>query len=487
MLNYNLQDEIYQKIKNFKNLLKELKFDIECRGIYFAFNKLISQFDYFSYLYSKNNGLEKVNKIKKFLQDFKDSEFNFNLISFLNYTDENPDSIKAPNFTSGDNCVNVTTIHSSKGLEYPVVILANAGAEFMGQPRNSEIEINLNEGIALQNYNSKLRVKSMPIMFEAMLKINKSDEFAEKLRLLYVALTRAKNYLLIIGSAKNDFIKLNSDFEIKQKTNFLDLIVGALPKNEIDEINSKKSIKNSNYFVSVYNSEKIRFGNLQAKKQLFGKFIPEYVDYFKTFFDKKLPRISDIALKNSVTTLSAQNSDFEYSNFNILPKSLKISEHLTDNPTEVGTLYHKVFEILDFSQIKTKEDIESFLSKNFLKEKHKLNSQKIFEAVCCLNKFNFKNQLKEQKFMMYVPHKEIIENGSDEKILIQGVVDLILFGEKNVLIDYKYTLNINEEVIKQRYNMQLKIYRRAIESAINKKIDEVYILLINSGKLLKMF
>ena len=408
-------------------------------------------------------------------------------MSFLNYINENQDSIKAPNFVSGDNCVNITTIHSSKGLEYPVVILANAGAEFMGQPRNSEIEINLTEGIALQNYNSKSRIKSVPVMFDAMLKINKSDEFAEKLRLLYVALTRAKNYLLIIGSTKSDFIKLNSDFEIKQKTNFLDLIVGALPENEVDEINSKKSIKNSNYFVSIYVSEKITAGNLQTQKQLFGKYIPEYANYFKNFFDKKLPKKNDLALKNSVTTLSAQNTDFEYSSFNILPKSLRISEHLTDKPTEIGTLYHKVFEMLDFSQIKEKEDIEKFLMKYFPKDKHNLSSQKIYESVCCLNKFNFKNQLKEQKFMMYVPHKEIIENGSDEKILIQGLVYLILFGEKNILIDYKYTLNLNEEIIKQRYNLQLKIYKKAMESAINKKINEVYILLINSGKLLKMF
>ncbi|MDD3397500.1 MAG: UvrD-helicase domain-containing protein, partial [Clostridia bacterium] len=268
VLSYESKDAIFKKLQNFKNLLNQIKFDIGYKGIYFALNKVINQFDYYSYLYAKNNGLEKVNKIKKFLQDFKNSEFNFNLVSFLDYADENPDSIKAPNYVSGDNCVNITTIHSSKGLEYPVVILANAGAEFTGQRKNSEIEINLNEGIALQFYNSEVRTKNMSVMFDAMLKMNKSAEFAEKLRLLYVALTRAKNYLIIMGSFKDDFSKLNSGYEIKQKTNFLELIVGALPKSEIENINSNNNIKNEIYNINIYNSEKIFTDNLKNKKSL---------------------------------------------------------------------------------------------------------------------------------------------------------------------------------------------------------------------------
>lgn len=486
VLNYNLQDEIYQKIKNFKNLLKELKFDIECRGIYFAFNKLISQFDYFSYLYSKNNGLEKVNKIKKFLQDFKDSEFNFNLISFLNYTDENPDSIKAPNFISGDNCVNVTTIHSSKGLEYPVVILANAGALFTGQPRNSEIEINLNEGIALKFYNNLNRTKNMSVMFDAMLKLNKSAEFAEKLRLLYVALTRAKNYLIITGGFSDEFSKLNSDFEIKQKTNFLDLIVGALPLNEIEKINSNENVKNQNYQVKIFNSSEISSKNLTENNKLFGKFDSDYVNIFKNYFNSELPKKDETALKNSVTSLSNLDYEQEYASVNISPKSLKISEHLNEKPTDIGILYHKVLEKIDFNKIETLEDIEQFLIANFSKDKKNIDSHKIFESVFCLKKFKYNNILKEQKFMMYVPHNEIVENGSKEKILIQGIVDLILLGEKNILIDYKFSSISNEKTLIDRYNLQLKIYKKAIESALNQKIDETYILHINSGKLIKM-
>jgi len=482
---YNQDDEILLKINDFKALIEQLRFDINIKGIYFALNTIIYEKDYYAYLYSKNNGNEKVNNLQKFLQDFNGSEYNFNLVSFLNFIEQSPNSIKSPNYISGDNCVNVTTIHSSKGLEYPVVILANVGAEFTGKPRNSEIEINLNHGIALKFYNSETRIKSVPVMFEAMLKINKSAEFAEKLRLLYVALTRAKNYLIIVGSTKDEITKLTSDFEIQQKNNFLALIAGALPEKEIEKINNGESIANENYSVNVFDATAITRENIKEKTQLFGKVNKNYVKIFEKYFNLKNPKKEDIALKNSVSSLVRENIELDYASINYIPKTLKTSEHLSEKPNEIGSLYHKVFELLNFEKINSLKDIEQFLNLKFSNEIDLLNVNKIYESVNCLKKFKYDTILKEQKFMMYVPHNEIVENGSYEKILIQGIVDLILLGKKNILIDYKYT-SLNEKEIIKKYTMQLKIYKKAIESALNKEINQVYILLINSGKVLEI-
>ncbi|MDD2445696.1 MAG: UvrD-helicase domain-containing protein [Clostridia bacterium] len=483
---YNENDEILCKINNLKSLIEQLKFDIKIKGIYFALSRIVYENDYYLYLFSKNNGNEKVNNVQKFLRDFNGSEYNFNLIAFLNFIEQSPDGIKAPNYISGDNCVNVTTIHSSKGLEYPVVILANVGAEFTGKHRNGEIEINLNQGIALKFYNNETRVKSMPVMFDAMIKINKSAEFAEKLRLLYVALTRAKNYLIIVGSTEEDITSLTTDFEIQQKNSFLELIAGALPENEIDKINKGENIKNENYSVKIFNELEITRENVKEKTDLFGKSNKDYVKIFENYFNLKAPLKKDIALKNSVTSLARENMELDYASINHIPKILKTSEHLSEKPSETGTLYHKVFELLDFEKINSLKDIEQFLAIKFSKEANILNINKIYQSVCCLKKIKYRNILKEQKFMMYIPHKEIVENGSKEKILIQGIVDLILLGEKNILIDYKYTSLTNEEEIIKRYSMQLKIYKRATETALNNKIDCVYILLINSGKLIEI-
>ncbi|MDD3397685.1 MAG: PD-(D/E)XK nuclease family protein, partial [Clostridia bacterium] len=260
----------------------------------------------------------------------------------------------------------------------------------------------------------------------------------------------------------------------------------ALPKSEIENINSNNNIKNEIYNINIYNSEKIFTDNLKNKKSLYGKINSGYVDNFSKYFKEELPEKDETALKNSVTSLSKSNYEQEYTSLNISPKTLKTSEHLSEKPTDIGITYHKVLEMISFNEINSLEEVENFLIKYFPKEKNILNSQKIFESVCCLKKFKYNSLLKEQKFMMYIPHNEIVGGGSQEKILIQGIVDLILLGEKNILIDYKYSLSINERALIDRYSLQLKIYKQAIESALNKTIDEVFILLINSGQLIEM-
>ena len=163
---------------------------------------------------------------------------------------------------------------------------------------------------------------------------------------------------------------------------------------------------------------------------------------------------------------------------------LKIEEHNVKKINEIGTDYHEILEIIPFDEIHTCVDVENFIIKNNLNKT--LDVKKIFECIKLIKSFQYKNILKEQKFMMYVPHKDIIENGSREKILIQGVIDLVLLGKKNVLIDYKYTLTKNRETLINRYKMQLKLYKKAVEESLNISINEVYLLLIYSAELVKV-
>ncbi|MDD2227027.1 MAG: UvrD-helicase domain-containing protein [Clostridia bacterium] len=534
-------EEIYNKLNNFKILIDNLKFEINIKGIYFALNKVVNSYDYFSYLYSKNNGLEKANNLKKFLNDFIQSSFDNDLIGFLNFVRECPEAVSAPDYLSSDNCVNINTIHSSKGLEFPVVFLANAGASFEGRANDNEIAINLNFGIGLKFYNPIERTENMSFIFDAITKLNKDAEFAEKIRLLYVALTRAKYFLFIVGSTKNDFEKLSADYEIKQKNNYLDLIIGAMPEKMIKKINVNKNIIDDNFEVKTYfeneisnsvlfendkqqgesnseqgeNSECFENGGNEKKLSIESECIIEnesngenkkveskekYFKIFQDFFNKNAPAPDDVALKNSVTYL-AHESEQDFTSINPSPKSLRTSEHLSDKAAEIGILYHKVLERIDFQNIDNEFQIKEIIQKNFSKQKDLIDEKLIFGCVKCLQSFKFKNLLKEQKFMMYIPHREIIKNGSDEKVLIQGIADLILLdavtnaneinknaiNAKNILIDYKYTSITDENLLKKRYETQLRIYKKAVETALNIKIDEVYLLLIKNQKLLKIF
>lgn len=88
--------------------------------------------------------------------------------------------------------------------------------------------------------------------------------------------------------------------------------------------------------------------------------------------------------------------------------------------------------------------------------------------------------------MIYASPEEIFGKGEKEKILIQGKLDLICVGEKVVLIDYKYTSILNENVLANKYRKQLQTYAFAVEKALGKPVDEIYLLSLKNAKLIKI-
>ena len=107
-------------------------------------------------------------------------------------------------------------------------------------------------------------------------------------------------------------------------------------------------------------------------------------------------------------------------------------------------------------------------------EEEKINAainavKKLLNETKCVKLF------KEQEFMMYVPQEKINAGGSSDKILIQGVIDLLSLGEKNIIIDYKLSSVKSAEKLISLYKTQLKLYKLAAEKAFNIKIDDVYL------------
>jgi ATP-dependent helicase/nuclease subunit A len=90
---------------------------------------------------------------------------------------------------------------------------------------------------------------------------------------------------------------------------------------------------------------------------------------------------------------------------------------------------------------------------------------------------------KEAEFMMYVPYKEIIGGEIEDKVLVQGVVDLIVEKENSVdIVDYKFS-SLPAKILKTKYMEQLRLYKKAVESAFNKPVEHMYIYSINTGEL----
>ena len=109
-----------------------------------------------------------------------------------------------------------------------------------------------------------------------------------------------------------------------------------------------------------------------------------------------------------------------------------------------------------------KQEIQKFTNSDLFKE--------ISEA---------KEIYKEQPFYLNIPVKELYESDSEESILVQGIIDLYYITKEGqvILVDYKtdYVLEGNEDYLKEKYTPQLKLYKRAIEHALNKQVDKTFI------------
>ena len=481
---YNKQDEIFEKIKKFEQMLANLKFRIRFTGIFYALNKVINVYNFNSYLLSKMDGLEKVEKVKKFLNDFLTNNFNNNVIEFLEFVKRNKEEIMSPNFANGENCVNVTTIHSSKGLEFPIVFVVNAGQDFNKTPEDKGIQLNAKLGVGLKFFDIETREKSHSLVLEAITKQNNDEDFAEKLRLLYVALTRPKNHLFIIGTTSKEFEKIHSDFDVLQQNSYLNLIVNSLPEQEIDKINAGEKVENENYNVEIISAEADdNLLELIEKRIIPPLYDQEKQDKIREYFEYEYPYRVDVTTKNSVTSILKAESP--YISQNTSPKNIVVNEHNPIKFNELGTAYHEILEAMDF-EIATLGSIQDYIEKHFNHLKEQIDSQKILDNIQLLKRFDLSNILKEQKFVMNIPHSEVVEGGCEDEILVQGIVDLLILGEKNILIDYKLsTQNSNNKLI-EKYALQLKLYKKASESAMGIKIDEVYILHINKKELVKV-
>ena len=204
--------------------------------------------------------------------------------------------------------------------------------------------------------------------------------------------------------------------------------------------------------------------------------------------------LSNIPIKTTVSVLKkaeSENVDFFDLNNNEVGLKDKVPEFLQDEKitsARIGTLTHFILQKLDFTKIKTKEDVKDFIqelvSKNFMKleESKRVSVEKIYNFINSefANKIkNSKSVYKEKPFCLSFPTSRIFkDNESDNKILVQGIIDLYFENENGnlSLIDYKtdYVENDESELI-QKYRVQLELYKEALEKGTGKKVEEVYI------------
>lgn len=390
------------------------------------------------------------------------------------------------------------SVHKSKGLEFPIVFLSGAGKQFNMQDLNEQILLDQDMGFGPKYINFERKIEYNTIAKEAIKIKSKTELLSEEMRLLYVALTRAKEKIIITGVEKD----LQKALENKQKE--LDMYDGT-QKIPLNLVKKSKTYLDWLEYVYLFNKEKniIEFNKIvlenektkeenDNKKEKKIDVIKDISKEQKEEVNKKLTWKYKYIESTKIEGKTSVSAIAKYGEKNIQivekPKFMQNIEIL--NKAEIGTLMHLILQKLDFRENYNEKTLNDLIQKliylNIVTEKQsqyidkkrllEFTKTELFKEIQ-----NAKEIYKEQPF-----HMSVIDENTKESILIQGIIDLYYINQNNeiVLVDYKtdYVEKNNEQELIEKYKPQLKIYKKAIEEALNKNVEKVYIYSVYLNK-----
>ena len=485
--------DFLKMIEEFRNLEKTVPLDQLIWTIY-------AKTGYYYYVRLMPNGKLRQANLRKLFEKAKDYEKIslkglFNFITFIEKIVGNNNLQEAKIINENDDVVRIMSIHKSKGLEFPVVFLCNVGRKFNEQDMKNKIVLDQDLGIGA-NYIDNINEYSTLAKQAINLKIKK-EMISEEMRILYVALTRAKEKLIIIGSDRNALENYNKKeiefrkYHGKEKAEKISPILISKYRRYLDWIELVKKYTSLNLNVNFIkrsdlnqNDEDNDNENEQLKN--IGKYEinAEKYKHIDELLKWQYEYETDTPSKTSVTALKNVELNFENKEITILDdiSTKKVELETLDSklisniknkkltPAEKGTLIHLALQKLNnedidymIKNLKIDENSREFLIQNKNIFENYINSE-LFEELK-----KAKLIQKETPFYMDVNYKN-----TDEKVLIQGVIDLYFVDKDDnlILVDYKTDKNVDEETLKQRYLNQLNMYEIALEKSLNMKVSK---------------
>ncbi|MBC2296489.1 helicase-exonuclease AddAB subunit AddA [Listeria welshimeri] len=432
-----------------------------------------------------------------------------------------------------EDVVRMMTIHASKGLEFPVVIISGLSKKFNMRDIYSKTLLDKDYGFA-SNYRDIEKMIVYPTIMQQAIKQKKSREMiAEEMRVLYVALTRAEEKLILTATVP-DFEKTSKNWlqVSNQKETILPASIRAKAKCYLDWIGN--TIIRHTSFKDLLCEERIQTLPTEMKLQIEIKTkemfltteleehkvdnwlenvkahepVPvqsAYKDEIERFMNYKYKDVAatEIRAKQSVTELKRQFSlQDSWSDTSILKEFQKVSldrpKFLQQNKlsaTEIGTAMHTLMQAVSLTYKPSEKDLTSLLQsmqeKDILTEAQikAINIKQImgfFDSPLGETVLQKSDQVKrEVPFSYLLPVAKLYKQSDlEEHVLIQGVVDSMIEEEGAItLIDYKTdkiegryaNWEVAEKVMKERYQIQIKLYAEAIQAITGKKVSNAYL------------
>ncbi|PAK40453.1 helicase-exonuclease AddAB subunit AddA [Peribacillus simplex] len=470
----------------------------------------------------------------------------FRFLRFIERMQERGDDLGAARaLGEQEDVVRLMTIHSSKGLEFPIVFIAGLSKQFNMMDLRKSYLLDKDYGFAAKYVNSELRITYPSLPQLAFKKKKQLELIAEEMRVLYVALTRAKEKLYLIASI-NDAEKTQQNWESNAAhgdwllkdyvragaKSYLDWIGPSLVRHR-DSLSAaglglEMESHPSNWSISVIPSEELAVLDEEEalvqeqmlehvqKSEKVG-IVSEFYDDIKEQLEWEYPEHEATVYrsKQSVSELKRQYElKDEQSSTELLRKFKRpitkrptFMQEKSLTPAERGTITHLVMQHIDLSKEITIQSIQQLIidliQRELLTEEQKeaVDPETIvdfFDSEIGQRMQRAESIRREVPFTMSLPAKEAYSDwaAGDEEVLIQGVIDCIFEDEQGlVLLDYKTDTITGrfasgyegaKEILADRYRMQIQLYTRAVEAIMNKKVTGRYLFFFDGSHLLEV-
>lgn len=423
-----------------------------------------------------------------------------------------------------ENVVRIMTIHSSKGLEFPYVFAAGMGRPFNRMDFNQSYLFDPVFGLAVKMIDPEKRIEYTSLPYLAMKEKKMLEMKAEEMRVLYVAMTRAKEKLYLVGSVKEwasaqekwqdaQLLALGDPLPEHQRakaSNYFDWIGPAIARHpdylaDVEEMERTASPDHSRFKIEIVDCQDMTVAveeyevlpkSVTEENQFFSTLIHQRLDYrypFETSTRKKSKTsVSEMKRLKLLEDQAEPEMIFEPVKEKVEvtqgPRPKFMQEQTNMSGTEKGTAVHAVMEHVPQQGFETVEEIEVFLQTLVKRQLLTKEEAQVVEPQDLLTFFasptgqEFKSAPILKRELPFT--RAIVDEDGDAQI-VQGIIDCLYQTTSGewVLLDYKtdrltatmQTTEGLEAELRRRYSIQLHTYKQAVEEILDIQITRTMI------------
>lgn len=503
--------------------------------------RILDDYDYLNYVTALPAGSKRRANVEMLLTKasaFEKTSY-FGLFHFIRYMEQlekyDVDYGEADTLDENADVVRIMSIHKSKGLEFPVVFVSGLSKRFNMQDANQSLIVDMDLGVAVDYVDSVRRIKNKTLRRTVLSAKMKEDNLAEELRVLYVALTRAREKLILTAVLD----KADEKWELAQMTgqerltyldfceagSYMDFLLPILPQTGI----AVKTLRTEDLAVEELR-EQLRMGDRREQLRLIacGETTltgdPEENErklmYLRERFAYQYPHpgLQKLYTKTTVSELKiAAMAEKDEAAFHIFEEKEVVPyipgfrrEQEKVSGAVRGNAFHRTMELLDFTYLFTESGLFTGCPNNYEEYRRGLDKNRLqnrleeflqretislrlteeyAKAVSLPKILNFLEQelayrmwraqeqgllYREQPFVLGIDAKRLDPDLPEgEKVLIQGIIDVFFIEDGEiVLLDYKTDVIDSLEALWNRYNVQIQYYEEALTKLMQMPVKE---------------